>query len=194
MIRPPGTPHFAECLGLLALNTDNGLWHKFRCTEEDVWPINWWDRARLVQLATDELPWMGLNSVPEDDAVQYLREDGRWQHLTFIQYHLNGADDVVKFEKWDWASETDRYFTIGRPGWTHQVLRGARAKWGVCNTPFFYVAPELPDISATEVRASLRRGDRAQAALQAKGIVKQRECRNSGSSSFCTRTVLQKAR
>ena len=38
-------------------------------------------------------------------------------------------------------------------------------KWGVTSTPYFYVAPELPDISATEVRAALRRGDRCLPAM-----------------------------
>ena len=162
MIRPRGAPRFAECLGLLSLNTDSALWHKFQWIEEDAWLLSWWDRAHLVELATRDVSWMGLSNLPESIAMHELQEDSRWKRLNFIHYYLNGADDVVKYEKWEWATETARYFTIGRPGWTAKVITGAQA-CGVWNTPYFYIAPELPDISATEVRASLRQGDRRSA-------------------------------
>ena len=136
------------------------MWHKLGWTEDRSWLLEWYDRAHLVQLATEDLPWMGLNNLPDAVAMQHLREEARWKHLTFVQYYLNGADDVVRYEKWTWASETERYFTVGRPGWTDKVIDGARA-CGVWNTPYFYIAPDLPDVSATEVRASLRCGDSA---------------------------------
>ena len=127
MIRPRGAPRFAECLGLLSLNTDSALWHKFQWIEEDAWLLSWWDRAHLVELATRDVSWMGLSNLPESIAMHELQEDSRWKRLNFIHYYLNGADDVVKYEKWEWATETARYFTIGRPGWTAKVITGAQA-------------------------------------------------------------------
>mmetsp|Transcript_30678 Transcript_30678/g.57413 ORF Transcript_30678/g.57413 Transcript_30678/m.57413 type:complete len:255 (-) Transcript_30678:11-775(-) len=160
VIRPRDTPHFVECVGLLSLNPDSSLWRKFQYSDEDATPLCWDDRALLVRLATKDVPWMGLSTLKPEWAVHSFQLEARWQHLTFIHYHLNGADDVVRYQKWTWASEEARYITMGRPGWTHQVIKGAQ-EWGIFDTPYFYVAPELPDISATEVRAALRRRDRA---------------------------------
>lgn len=43
------------------------------------------------------------------------------------RYLLNGADDVVKYEKW-WHvkdyEDGERYITVGRPGYVPGVLQG----------------------------------------------------------------------
>ena len=44
-----------------------------------------------------------------------------------------------RYEKWRYASETHRYITIGRPGYTEAVIRGAR-DWGVWDKPHFFAA------------------------------------------------------
>eukprot|EP00439_Symbiodinium_sp_Y106_P005870 s5468_g1.t1 len=159
LLCPPGTPPFSECLGLLALNPDRSIKRKFERRSEAETPIRWLDRAHLIRLATAEVPWLVLNNREAEEAVQELKEDTRWQHLKFVHFHLNGADDVARWEKWKYASATQRYITIGRPEWTEKVLEGAR-EWGVLDTPHFHVAADLPDISATAVRAALRRQDR----------------------------------
>ncbi|CAE7544726.1 unnamed protein product [Symbiodinium natans] len=136
---PPNTPPFSECLGLLALNPDRSIQRKFQRRKEDVKPIRWVDRARLIRLATAKVPWMALNNLEAAEALRELQQDGRWQHLTFVHFHLNGADDVARYEKWRYASETHRYITIGRPGYTEAVIRGAR-DWGVWDKPHFFAA------------------------------------------------------
>ncbi|CAE6967129.1 unnamed protein product [Symbiodinium sp. KB8] len=104
LLCPPGTPPFSECLGLLALNPDRSIKRKFERRSESENPIRWFDRAHLIRLATAEVPWLVLNNLEAKEAVQELEEDTRWQHLKFVHFHLNGADDVARWEKWKHAS------------------------------------------------------------------------------------------
>ena len=65
-------------------------------------------------------------------------------------------DDVAKYRKWTDACAQRRYITMGRPGYTDQVLAGVKAS----HTPskYFVVGPELPDISSTLAREAIARG------------------------------------
>ena len=112
------------------------------------------DRKALMAHATRDLPWLTMN---EDYLLEKWAE--KFPELTFVAYSLNGADDVVKYQKWNHCSETNRHLTLGRPGFTEQVREGiarsgADPRWCV-------LAPELPDISSTDARAALRANDAA---------------------------------
>ncbi|CAL1139525.1 unnamed protein product [Cladocopium goreaui] len=68
--------------------------------------ISYWDRAELTTLATSERPWMDFNPLrSEPHAVQAL------QH---------------QWAKWRGCTEDHRSITMGRPGFTKQVIDGAR--------------------------------------------------------------------
>lgn len=79
-----------------------------------------------------------------------------WKGLTFIRYEMNGADDVLKFEKWKHCNSNRRFITIGRPGFTEEVIERSTAFGIDLQNGHFIIAPELPDISSTQVRKALR--------------------------------------
>merc|ERR1719220_3234213 len=73
---------------------------------------------------------------------------------------MNGADDVVKYGKWSWASRRARFITMGRPGYTEGVVKGMKGAGVDPEQGYFILGPELPDISSTAVREALATGDR----------------------------------
>mmetsp|Transcript_70228 Transcript_70228/g.142160 ORF Transcript_70228/g.142160 Transcript_70228/m.142160 type:complete len:247 (-) Transcript_70228:18-758(-) len=150
--RPVAPETFGEVLGLLSLNGDKHVGEKLRM--KGLPAISYWDRAELTTLATSERPWMDFNPLREPHAVQALQH--RWVNLRFIRYALNGADDVCKFQKWRGCTEHRRSITMGRPGFTKQVIDGARRHGVPLDTGYFIVGPELPDISSTAVRQALQ--------------------------------------
>merc|ERR1712100_706264 len=104
--------------------------------------IAYQDRSELVCHATAHLPWLEFD---EWEKLQMLCE--RYPHLRFVEFDMNGADDVVKYEKWQHASDRNRMITIGRPGFTKRVREGIRA-CGAAERNCM-LGPELPDISST---------------------------------------------
>ena len=84
------------------------------------------------------------------------RMEKQFADLEFEIWNLSGADDVAKYQKWQGACAQRRYITMGRPGYTDQVLAGVKAS----HTPskYFVVGPELPDISSTLAREAIARG------------------------------------
>jgi SH3-like domain-containing protein len=107
------------------------------------------DRSTLVALATQHLPWLNL-----DGRCNWA---GSFPGLVFVKYLLNGADDVVKYQKWRHSSESRRFLTLGRPGFTAGVRKGI-ARCGA-DPRWCILAPELPDISSTAARSALRETD-----------------------------------
>ena len=106
----------------------------------------------LVQLATEEIPWLSVSFLREKWVLWDLKKS--WTSINFVQYHLNGADDVLKYEKWTRAVDAEnRFIAMGRPGYTEQLKKLA------AETEFFFIGPELPDISSSQVRAALYEED-----------------------------------
>ncbi|CAE7742360.1 unnamed protein product [Symbiodinium sp. CCMP2456] len=138
--------------------------------------VSYADRADLVRLASAEVPWMDFN--PGREAHVIGRLQAVWPHLQFVRFLLNGADDVVKYQKWQLASPEKRYITIGRPGFTEKVEHGARRDGVALDQGFFILVPggsEVSDVSSTLVRDLLRKGDRCRLApaewdLRCKGL------------------------
>jgi len=123
----------------------------------------------LIERATSNQPWVaplvrrgdGFKPNTADTheaAVAYLTSC--YPSLTFVTWWLNGADDVVKYKKWEKAGENSRRITMGRPGDTEAVA--AAIQQTPLDPNHFLLGPEMPDVSSTKVRALLRaRDDRA---------------------------------
>ena len=153
--RPNQLEVFHEVVGFLSLNSDAHVSSKLREKKEPY--ISYEDRARLVQMATAELVWLNFNPRRENEAVAMLRRT--WPKLWFVHFKLNGADDVLKYQKFKGASTARRSIAMGRPGVTEK-LRAAVRKAGIdVEKGEFFIGPELPDISSTEVRSTCRAGD-----------------------------------
>merc|ERR1711908_152569 len=70
---------------------------------------------------------------------------------------MNGADDVEKYGKWRNAGPRNRMITMGRPGFTESVKRGAQSVRVAAED--FILGPELPDISSTAARDACAHAD-----------------------------------
>ena len=146
-----GPEKFGEILGLLSLNSDSHVIDK-KMSQLNEKGILYKDRSELAKWATAEMPWMDFNPGRARDSEWWLPR--YWKGLTFIRYEMNGADDVLKFEKWKHCKGGRRFITMGRPGFTEEVTERSTA-FGV-DLKNFIIAPELPNISSTKVRKVLR--------------------------------------
>ena len=149
-----GPEKFGEILGLLSLNPDSYVIDKKMSRLKEK-AIVYTDRSELAKWATAEMPWMDFNPGRERDSVESWLPY-YWKGLTFIRYEMNGADDVLKFEKWKHCKGGRRLITMGRPGFTEEVTERSMAFGVDLHKGNFIMAPELPDISSTEVRKALR--------------------------------------
>eukprot|EP00037_Helgoeca_nana_P025312 m.275707 g.275707 ORF g.275707 m.275707 type:complete len:275 (-) comp26905_c3_seq1:740-1564(-) len=128
-------------------------------------------RRRLLAVSSSALPWVLFNADgSEFDLCQLV---DRHPDLAFTQYMLNGADDVVKYEKWRYVSAHEdgrRYITSGRPGHTHLVRGGIDdriatelALSGDAATAAhhrFLIGSDLPDVSSSAAREAAVNRDR----------------------------------
>eukprot|EP00040_Diaphanoeca_grandis_P043916 m.10736 g.10736 ORF g.10736 m.10736 type:complete len:276 (+) comp8457_c0_seq1:136-963(+) len=81
------------------------------------------DRVKLINLAVRNHPWITPYSYDDSLLIPDVK--------TFV-YYINGADDVLKYEKWVSIShrthrryESQGLITVGRPGHTEAVKRAA---------------------------------------------------------------------
>ena len=153
----PGAPSFemrrtapplCAVIATIRVNSDKHVSEKL-CSQ-GVPFISASDRRHLCNLATEEhSSW--IHVVNEDEHfLEALKT--RYRHLQFTPWVLNGADDVIKYKKWQHAGPLTPHITMGRPGVPMQELL---AHVG----PNFIVGPELPNISSSIARTSLARGD-----------------------------------
>jgi uncharacterized protein (TIGR02452 family) len=146
-------------LAALSLNADNYVTKKLQ--EKGSPSISLKDRRRLVEWAIQEHnDWLAFNDVGfKDEHVYCKRHEEIYPHLHFDHYLLNGADDVIRRKKWKWSKL--RQIVMCRPGITEQLMQLLK-KEGISGTSDnFIVGPELPDISSTEVRDVLVKGNQA---------------------------------
>jgi nicotinic acid mononucleotide adenylyltransferase len=157
--RPPQLEAFAECVGLVRLNPD--MYVAKKTAEKGQSTICIEDRAQLVRLATVERPWLLHDESGRGAArasaqgLSLLRS--RFPNLKFVEFDMNGADDVAKYRKWVGAGPRHRMITMGRPGFTERVRAGI-ASAGVA-PQHCILGPELPDISSTAARDASAAGD-----------------------------------
>merc|ERR1719356_1138041 len=163
--RPPQLEAFAECVGLVRLNPDSYVAQKTAKKGQSTICIE--DRAQLVRLATAGRPWLLYDESGRGAArasaqgLSLLRS--RFPKLRFVEFDMNGADDVARYRKWIGAGPKHRMITMGRPGFTERVRAGI-ASAGVA-PQHCLLGPELPDISSTAARDASAAGD-AKALLQ----------------------------
>lgn len=181
--RPARLEQFDECLGFIALNSDAHVGRKLREKGQKV--LDERQRAHLVRLATSEYPWLNH----EDCRLVMVELCDQWPHLKFVEFDMNGADDVVKYEKWRFCRQLHgqgdyRMIIMGRPGSTQQVLKGMQdceidPEDGKC-----FLGPELPDISSTAAREAIMKGDEALLCSMLHPAVADWLLRNEGSRSL----------
>lgn len=150
--RPLQLEEFQECLGFVHLNGDAYVGSKLR--EKGQMALDMKARAQCVHLATTEMPWLRYSESP-GDCLFRLRNSFR--HIQFVEFDMNGADDVVKYRKWMHAGVYYRMITMGRPGYTEDVRRGMQAAKKA--EEHCLLGPELPDISSTTARTLAACGD-----------------------------------
>ena len=144
---------FDGCVALITVNSDSHVSRKLASKGEAA--MSRGDRLKLCELATAEYPWIH-SDVDFHEWLQGLQR--KFVDLDFVVWHLNGADDVSKYSKWNDARADSRYITMGRPGYTQEVLDGMRKSQA--SSEHFIVGREMPvDISSTEARAALTRRD-----------------------------------
>ena len=156
---PAGLLPYSHCVGFVTLNGDHHLQSKFAHKREK--PVVLAERQDLVRIATADLAWLELStSCRTSHDIARLQQ--QFPQLQFDHFDMNGADDVVKYQKWRWAGPNQKMITMGRPGSTKAVVKGM-ASVGIPDTGSanFVLGPELPDISSTKLRAASKRGDRA---------------------------------
>uniref|UniRef100_A0A7S4S305 Cytidyltransferase-like domain-containing protein n=1 Tax=Ditylum brightwellii TaxID=49249 RepID=A0A7S4S305_9STRA len=153
--RTTGLENFQEVVGFISVNPDRYVSAKFERIGE-ILPLKFEERVELVQLAIADMghPWISM----EDFKAETWRIlQSCFPHLSFVHYYMNGADDVVKKQKWRKASKTNRFITMGRKGDTEKVAQAAAGE-GV-NPAYFIMGSDLPDISSTAARDALFRRD-----------------------------------
>ena len=153
--RPPELEHFDGCVGLLNLNHDTSVCRKLQQKGQKALCRR--DRAQLVRLAVADLPWLRFSESPTQWCHGAALLAQRFPRLDFVDFTMNGADDVVKYRKWRGAGPNCRLITMGRPGSSEHLRRGAAS--AQVRPEHFLMGPELPDISSTAVRDVCARGD-----------------------------------
>lgn len=153
--RPAHLEHFQDCLGLVRLNGDGYVSSKLAQKGQET--INREDRSHLVNLATADYPWLCL-----DNGFSMLMRK-LWPRFQFTVFDMNGADDVVKYQKWSQAGPSNRMITMGRHGSTAAVMAGMKASKVNPDDGNCFLGPELPDISSTEARRAISLGNRQKA-------------------------------
>jgi len=146
---------YAACLGAIWVNGETYVRSKFMRSGEEALCER--DRLELCRLATaSDASWIRVGT-PADTWVTQLRT--MFPSLQFTVWMLNGADDVVRFEKWEWASPDHPFITMGRVGDTPTILE-AIGREGLTSDAFV-LGPDLPEVSSTAARKALRQADDA---------------------------------
>jgi len=146
---------FSAVLGFVSLNGDGLVSDKLQKRGEQA--LDFGARWHLVELTIADEPWLACEAT-EGDYLPLLR--AKWPGLTFVHFSMNGADDVVRHEKYSWSCPESRFIVPGRTGFTEMVREGMRRNGVDAEDGCFVVLPDLPDISSTEARRALRLRDR----------------------------------
>lgn len=155
---PAGRYH--GCVGLFGLNPDSSLQYKLPKGHA----LSFDRRRHLLELATAELPWLGFSPrccKPGSGKMEAGKLQARWPTLRIEHFTMNGADDVIKYEKWSTRAPEERMITMLRPGCEDQLaaaLRQAGIPPG--GTADFLLGPTMANVSSTQARDAAQRGDR----------------------------------
>jgi len=172
--RPKNLERFDECLGLISLNGDNMVGAKLE--EKGQKTISYNTRVELVRLATEDYAWLNHEDWDRPVKVDGFDQPGPWMNcmrfyetafpkLRFKEIDMNGADDVVKYEKWSafipgcrWTGNY-KAIVMGRPGATERVVEAMKEHSIDPDGGRLILGPELPDFSSTAARDASTKGD-----------------------------------
>jgi len=158
--RPKRLQHFDECLGLIQLNGDGYVLRKVR--EKGQKGLDIGQRGDMARLATADHLWLNYEDREARVLLNSVLSRKRFEHLNFVEFEMNGADDVVKYAKWTYLTSrgcSSRMIVMGRPGFTSQVLQGMAEVGLDRDDGKFIVGPELPDVSSTAAREASQKND-----------------------------------
>jgi len=153
--RPAKLESFGEVLGFISLNGDGHVGAKLRAKGEP--NLSYAHRQHLVRLALQDLDWMDVE-IYEGESLERLQR--MFPRLRFTHFCMNGADDVLRFGKYMWSGPKSRFITMGRPGFTEEVAKAMVENHIDPEAGYFILGPELPEISSTDARMALTKGDR----------------------------------
>jgi hypothetical protein len=156
---PRGLEKFDHFLGYISLNGNGHVSRKLQQKGEPSIGLD--ARRALVELAISELDYVGLE---ESEGMRCCELAKQFPHLQFVHFFMNGADDVLRYQKWRMASPQFRFITMGRKGDTEKVVERASHAGVDLDAGHFVMGAELPDVSSTDARLALMRGDSASAA------------------------------
>ena len=149
---------FCDVLGFILLNSDAHVHRKLQ--QKGQKGLSVLERQHLIQLATKDLPW--LNYVQEQEFQLAYKLRRKWSNIDFTHYVLNGADDVIKYQKWRFASSQYRLIILSRPGWG-DTLRARMNEDGAAENENCIILPEISSGSSSSVREALSQGDHKRA-------------------------------
>jgi hypothetical protein len=125
--RPARMEVFKAVVAVVGLNSDQHVGAKVAAAGQRPLPLP--DRAALVRLALQDLPWAALGPgggrFRAGEVLHALA--ARLPHVRLQLFFVNGADDVLKCRKWMGAGPHKRLITLGRVGSTEAVVAAARA-------------------------------------------------------------------
>ena len=144
-------------LGAMTVNSDSHVHFKLSRAGEEGEALSARQRLHLCSLATaDEVSWLRIGT----SAAEWVASlQASFPAVEFTVWMLNGADDVVRYEKWEWASASQPFITMGRHGDTEAIIDAIKREGLLSNA--FVLGPDLPDISSTAARHALRQTDTA---------------------------------
>ena len=146
---------YAACL--CALNVNDDIWVREKLSRSGEDALSAQQRLQLCDLATaSEAAWVRVGTSAEA-WVASLRSSCPSIRVTV--WSLNGADDVVRYKKWECASKEWPFITMGRPGDTATILAAIHNEG--LRSDAFVLGPELPDVSSTVARNALSCVDHA---------------------------------
>ena len=121
---------FAACVGFISLNSDRYLEEKLAPSGDRL--LTKQQRLALIEMATAKIPWLQSCAEHHKESVQDLRH--KWPALHFEHFEMNGADDVVKYQKWQYTLPlSENPSTIHHHGTPRKHTRfegGNDARWG----------------------------------------------------------------
>ena len=149
---------FCDALGFVLLNSAAHVHRKIQ--KKGQIPLSYDERKHLIQLATKDIDW--LNHSEENEFLLTHKLHKLWPKIDFFHYTLNGADDVIKYKKWRFASSEHRLIILLRPGFGERLITMMRED-GAKESENCIIMPEISSASSSRVREALLRGDQKQA-------------------------------
>lgn len=156
-LRPHDLEDFDGAVGLISLNSDDHVRRKLRQTGYNALNLN--QRSDLVLLATQDHDWLTLDPSGTFANLHVLPNGLRhiFPKIDFVNFIMNGADDVLKYAKYHYGNlgHNTRSIMVGRAGYTDK-LRGKMKYANIDLNKNLLLTPDVPNFSSTRVRAAIR--------------------------------------